>query len=196
MSELEFEESTHTYRLDGKIIQSISQILRPLSERILSAIPDQDVVEAARARGVEAHASIDRLNKGLCDRYESNYTEAWAKFCDATGFTPTHSEYRTYHPSILFAATIDVLGTLPDGRQMLIDVKTGSKYKHLALQTAGQAMCLSAHGLCDRNVLRANVHLFEKDGEWTYKIDEHNDPGDFTALFNFIGWQRAKERYT
>lgn len=196
METFRFDEDTHTYWLNEKVIPSITQILSPLAMANLSHIPDQDIVEAARQRGVEAHASIDRFNKGECDAYESNYTMAWARFCESTGFKATHSEYRTYHPSILFACTIDVLGTLPNGKQMLIDVKTGTKYKYLSLQTAGQVMALSAHGLCDREIPRANVHIFEKDGEWTYKIDEHNDPGDFTALFNFIGWMRAKERYT
>jgi len=192
----EFDRDRHEYRLDGVAIPSITNLLRPIYEAELSHIPDQDAVEAARERGTKAHAEVERFNRGECDEFESGYTLAWSRFCAATGFKATHVEYSTYHPTLKFGCTIDALGTLADGRLFLPDVKTGSKYKWTPLQTAGQAMALSAHGICERNVLRANIYLFEKGGEWTYRIDEHDDPGDFQALFAFINWQRAKDRYS
>jgi len=195
MPEFHFDRERHIYTLDGVIIPSITNILHVFSDRELSHVPDQDVVEEARKRGQQAHLDIERFNKGLCDQFESGHTMAWAKFCEDTGFKPTHVEHSTYHPGLRFGCTIDVLGTLPDGRQFLPDVKTGSKYKYLPLQTAGQAMALSSHGICPRDVLRANVYIKPKGEGYSYTIDLHENEGDFEALKNYIGWSRVRDLY-
>jgi len=196
MTDFTFDKPNHVYRLDGDFIPSLTNLLSPIYMPGLSHVPDQDVVEAARKRGTIAHDEIDRMNKGLCDKYESDYTLMWSEFCNAVGLRVTHSEYSTYHPSAKYGTTIDVLGTLGGTRAVLIDIKTGSKHKWHPLQTAGQAGALSLHGLCDRTVLRGNLRLIEKSGVWSYWWDEHGDPSDFNALHDFIGWERAKERYT
>jgi hypothetical protein len=189
-----FDAENHRYELDGEILPSITNILRPLYEANLSQI-NPDVLEAARLRGVQVHLSIERYSKGECDEFESNYTMAWHKFVVATGFKAEIVEVPTYHPTLKYGCIPDVLGRLPDGRQMLVDLKTGGKYKWHTCQTAGQAMALSYHGMCDMSVLRANVHLFEKNGEWAYSIDEHPNARDFKFLFNFINYERMKEDY-
>lgn len=195
MPEFLFDEPSHTYTLDGKPIPSLTLLLRTLSDRILSHVPDPDVVERARLRGTEAHKQIEMLNLGQCDRFESGYTMAWAQFCDDVGFSPTHTEYRTYHAGLWMACTIDVLGNLPSGQQMLIDIKTGTKYPHAPLQTAGQAMALSSHGICPRDVLRANVYIKPKGEGYNYEIDLHENEGDFKALESYINWHRVRENY-
>jgi len=50
MPEFLFDEPSHTYTLDGKNIPSLTLLLRTLSDRILSHIPDPEVVERARVR--------------------------------------------------------------------------------------------------------------------------------------------------
>lgn len=195
MADFQFNADDHTYTLDGKPIPSLTLLLRTLSDRILSHVPDPEVVERARIRGTLAHAQLERFNKGECDRFESGYTMAWAQFCDDVGFKPTHTEYRTYHTGLWMACTIDVLGNLPSGQQMLIDIKTGTKYPHAPLQTAGQAMALSSHGICPRGVLRANVYIKPKGEGYGYTIDLHENEGDFEALKNYIGWSRVRELY-
>lgn len=195
MTDFTYDDDLHEYRLNGVRIESITNLLRPLYEARLSHIPDQNVVERARERGSKAHKDIERMFLGECDQYESNYTMAWQKFCDSTGFVATHCEMPTYHPSYPFGCKIDMLGKLGDGTQVLIDVKTGQSQKWHTLQTAGQAMALSYHGFCDRSVLRGNVLLYEKDGEWTYKFDEHSDAIDFKFLHSFLGYEQLKGRY-
>jgi len=114
----------------------------------------------------------------------------------STGVKPTHIEFPIYSAHWRFACTIDVLGTLPDGRMFLPDVKTGAKKKWLPLQTAGQAIALSSHGLCPRDVTRANVFLHQ-DG--TYTLDIHESPIDFIALAGLLcgdsRWDDLEERY-
>lgn len=199
MPEFTFDEASHTYTLDGKPIPSLTNVLKVLSDRILSHIPDPEVVERARLRGTEAHKQIEAMNLGGGDRFESGYTMAWGQFLEDTGFKPTHTEYRTYHTGLWFACTIDVLGNLPSGKQMLIDIKTGAKYPHAPLQTAGQAMALSAHGICPRDVMRANVYLKPKgegyDYDYDYEVSMHENEGDFRALESYINWHRVREDY-
>lgn len=195
MPDFQFNADDHTYTLDGKPIPSLTLLLRTLSDRILSHIPDPEVVERARVRGTEAHKAIEAMNLGGGDRFESGYTMAWGQFLEDTGFKPTHTEYRTYHAGLWMACTIDVLGNLPSGKQMLIDIKTGTSYPHHPLQTAGQAMALSSHGICPRDVLRANVQLFPKGEGYDYKIGTHENEGDFEALTHYIGWHRVRENY-
>jgi len=195
MPDFLFDADSHTYTLDGKPIPSLTLLLRTLSDRILSHIPDHEVVERARIRGTEAHKQIEAMNLGGGDRFESGYTMAWGQFLEDTGFKPTHTEYRSYHLPLYFACTIDVLGTLPSGKQMLIDIKTGTSYPHHPLQTAGQAMALSAHGICPRDVLRANVYIAPKGEGYDYKIDLHENEKDFKALESYINWHRVREEY-
>lgn len=191
MSELEFIPEGHIYKLRGQVIPSLSEVLRSYSEPRLSHIPDPDIVEAARERGVIAHAETQAYDEGRGDRFESSYVEAWADFRDVTGFTPTLIEVPTYHPSMKYGCTLDRLGTLKDGTQIIIDIKTGSKYKWHPLQTAGQAHALSAQGYCERNVMRANVYL--KDGKWNFV--PHDDPADIANFFHiFMAW-KTKELY-
>lgn len=195
MTDFTYNPELHEYRLNGKVIPSLTNLLRPVYEPRLSHIPDQEKVEEARERGTKAHKDIERLILGDCDEFESGYTEAWAKFCRSTGFVASQCEQPTYHPSLLYGCTPDVLGTIHGRTPILIDIKTGGKHKWHALQTAGQAAALSLHGLCDRSILRGNLHLFWKDGVWDYSWDEHQDPSDFPALHNFIGWERSRSRY-
>ena len=189
-----FDATNHRYELNGEFIPSLTNVLSPLYEANLSQI-NPDVLEAARQRGVQCHLDIERYSKGECDEFESNYTMAWHKFIVATGFKAEIVEVPTYHPTLKYGCIPDVLGSLPDGRQMLVDLKTGGKYLWHPAQTAGQAMALSAHGLCDRNVLRANVKIHEKNGEWEYSIDEHLDAIDYNFVFYHINYHRLKDRY-
>ncbi len=196
MTEFTFDPVKHEYRLDGEVIPGITQVLGFLSQRSLQDIPDQDVVERARERGVAAHKSVEAYSR-TGEVSNDPYLPAWIAFVKSTGFKPTHIEFLIYSARWRFACTIDVLGTLPDGRMFLPDIKTSSwKPKWHPLQTAGQAIALSSHGLCPRDVARANVYLHQ-DG--TYTLDIHESPIDFIALAGLLcrdsRWADLEERY-
>lgn len=195
MTEFTFRAEDHSYHLDGERIWSITQILGFLSQRSLQDAPDQDVVERARERGVAAHRAVENYSR-TGEISNDPYLPAWMAFVKSTGFKPTHIEFPIFSAHWRFACTIDVLGTLPDGRMFLPDVKTGAKKKWLPLQTAGQAIALSSHGLCPRDVTRANVFIHQ-DG--TYTLDIHESPIDFIALAGLLcrdsRWADLEERY-
>lgn len=192
MTDFHFEKETHTYTLDGVVIPSLSDLLRPIVGDKYTSIINQDAVEEARQRGVLAHKETEDYDNGVGDPYASTYTEAWMKFREDTGFTPTHIEYSTYHPSLRYGTTIDRLGTLEDGSPVLVDIKTGQKAKWHPLQTAGQVRALSLHGLCDVNTTRVNVFL-KKDGQ--YAIDTHDDPADIQNFWHIVMAQRCRSLY-
>ena len=59
---LEFDDPTHTYRLDGLIIPSVSAILGPLSKAKYSGINERTLNRAAD-KGTAVHNSIENWIK-------------------------------------------------------------------------------------------------------------------------------------
>lgn len=58
---LTFDEATHTYRIDGAVVPSVTQVLAPLKD--FSAIPPA-VLERKRLYGSAVHKMIEREIKG------------------------------------------------------------------------------------------------------------------------------------
>ena len=195
MVTFDFDRARHVYRLDGSIIPSLSEILRPITERIYSQVPDQDVLEAAKLRGTQAHLDTELFDKGEADEYTSPYAEGWAKFRRSTGFEPTHIEHSTYHTGLKYGTTIDRLGVLPDGTKVLLDIKTGQFSSWHKLQTAGQALALATHGLCRPDVARIGVLLTVEGVKGDYKIVDHDYEGDLEFFRHWTRVQQEKWRY-
>ena len=56
--DLAFDEPTHTYRLNGAILPSVSAIMRPLSQALYKGV-DEAALSAAAARGTAVHNAIE-----------------------------------------------------------------------------------------------------------------------------------------
>ena len=194
MTAFEFDRERHIYRLDGAIIPSLSELLRGITEPIYSHVPDQSVVEAAKIRGSQAHLDTELFDKGEVDHFVSPNAAAWREFRSATGFTPTHIEYSTYHPTVKFGTTIDRLGVIGK-TQWLIDIKTGTPSRWHALQTGGQALALSAHGIVSRDVRRANVVLSANGPAGEYAIHLHEQPFDVNYFYHYAQVQKWRHLY-
>lgn len=111
---LEFEPGPHVYRLDGKVVPSVTAILAPLVD--YSRVPI-GILEQARQRGEAVHAACDRYNRGELDedgiaalpdpvrvRFDS-----YRKFLGDTGAEPIASELRVASRRLQYAGTLDVL---------------------------------------------------------------------------------------
>ena len=67
LPELTFEEDSHTYRLDGLIIPSVTTLMKPLSQAYYGGI-DAKVLGQAADRGSAVHSAIDLYSKyGVID---------------------------------------------------------------------------------------------------------------------------------
>lgn len=128
MAELTFEAVTHTYRLDGKEIPSVSKILEPLS-RLAYGDVNQYVLNMAAARGTDVHEAIEDYNLfgeyRISDEYEG-YMQAYLKWYSLRNPEVIKTEVRIYHSLLMYAGTADLI--CRSGEDIcLVDYKTSSK---------------------------------------------------------------------
>jgi hypothetical protein len=166
---LEFDAATHTYRLDGELVPSVTTVLKSVGLVEYSHIP-QDVLQAAAHRGTAVHYALELLDRGELD-YESLdpsiefYVKAYGRFCAESGFIPAHIEYRVFHGLHRYAGTLDRTGVL-DGALTVLDFKTGLVLPGHAVQLAAYANCL----VMPRRFRRIALQLC---GDGTYRVHEY-----------------------
>lgn len=129
MAEFLFDETTHTYTLDGVVIPSVTEICAPIT---CGKYPPVGVVQQAAARGTRVHelcalydmdALPDEIEAGLV-----GYVKAWAAFCRDYKPVWTHIElplYGVLNTGRPFAGTIDRIGKI-DGQTRVVDIKTAA----------------------------------------------------------------------
>lgn len=178
MASATFAAEGHLYQQDGVTIPSVTQVLALSGIADVSGIPLYRL-ERAAAVGTAVHAACHFLDEDDLDLESVHpeivgYVLAYQLFKTDTGFLPRSIEQRGVAEAggLRFGYCVDRLGGL-DGREALLDLKTGSKQQpSWAVQTAGYADALSHEGP------RIAVHL-AKDG--SYKLVHHEDESDFTT---------------
>lgn len=167
MAGLTFDEAPHIYRLDGKQIPSVSQIMEPLSKAKYGGIDDA-VLNKAANRGTAVHTAIEIFIKtdGFVDIQPefAGYMEAFEAWWKDFEPEPLASEYRMYHKLMGYAGTADLLCRI-GGKLTLVDYKTSAAVseKLHGVQLEAYAQALSSHGIEVEDKLI--LHL-KKDGEF------------------------------
>jgi len=89
---LTFEPLTHTYRLNGTILPSVTQILQRAGLIDFSSVPGA-ILQAAKDRGSAVHQALHYYNEGDLDAafttdfpQYAGYLSAWVRFLDESGF--------------------------------------------------------------------------------------------------------------
>jgi len=147
--ELTFEESEHVYRLDGRIIPSVTQVLEGAGLYDPSKYPPDvasrgSYVHVLTALNDRGELTVDML--GRFPEYDG-YMTAWRQFVRDSGIVFTGIEVHV-HGSLYgldFGGTVDRIGKC-DGSRIIIDIKSGAYEKHHAIQTAGYLECMPARG--------------------------------------------------
>lgn len=130
----DFDEEAHVYRVDGRIVPSVTEILSGvgLAENFMAGGReiDPDVLANAAERGTMVHLAIEleclgELDEDTVDDEIWPYLEAWRQFVDDTGFLPVANEFRFYEPANDYCGTADMIGYLGD-QLTVLDLKTGS----------------------------------------------------------------------
>jgi len=122
--QLDFEEETHIYYVDGVKVESVTQILKRLFPKKYADIPPE-VLKNASERGTQIHKAIEAFCNGFDDG--SNEVKDFDFLRKRYGFTPIECEL----PIILdfgektYAGRIDLLLKM-DGIA-LADIKTTSE---------------------------------------------------------------------
>lgn len=176
---LEFDELSHTYRIGGRVIDSVTQVLTKAG-----LIDTQWFTEEGKIRGNAVHKAIfydlqNDLNWARLHPVIKPYVEAWREFRTKTRLIPIFFEKRVYNPIHDYTGTLDLLCKI-NGRNWLIDYKTGDS-RHAHWQTAGYKYTPEILPyLPNRATLKLN-------NNGSFKFIEHpNDSGDFAEFINAL----------
>ena len=191
LSELTFDEASHTYRLDGLIIPSVTTLMKPLSEAKYGGV-DAKVLSNAADRGSAVHSAIDlHCRYGVIDiepELEGYFEafQAWAKDFDVK---PYATETRTYNKSLLYAGTVD-MSCSERGVDTLADFKTTANYSPMlcGVQLEAYSRAQESHGVKYQNM--AIIQL-KKDGNYCRHTDfppRMECWKVFTSLLNVSGF--------
>ena len=200
MPDLEFDAASHTYRYEGRVLPSVSAIIRDLSMADLRMVPPEVLREAAEF-GTRVHAlteEYDRANAAWLGHFydlperEWRCLEAWASFRHDMRWQNTHIEHRVRHHALGYAGTIDRLGVFhnPDtglSEQAIIDIKTSDPHDWHGVQLAGYHLAARSEGLIPtpgwmETVPACGRYAVYLRDDGTYRLRRYDSPED-TRVF-------------
>ena len=200
---------THRYMADDGVVPGVTEILsavgvstdfdelRAMSSRTSRAIDEKrDIGSALHA---DAHAYDDEdLDWFTVDPRVEPYLRAWAQFRANTCLVPITRERLVFDPHYRYAGTLDGIFQTPQGRVVLVDIKTGDpELSGCQYQTAAYAY---AYTLAAGTVVneRWGVQLIP-NREVPYAITPYTDWRDFQKFCAFVTTyycQAARRRRT
>jgi hypothetical protein len=188
---LEFDEPTHSYKLDGRPVPGVTSVLDPLQK--LDDIPP-DVLAAAAEFGQHVHQAchlhnLDDLDWQSLDPRLALYVEGYRNFLADTGFQVIHSEKRVASKRCQYAGTLDLFGLL-QRRPSMIDIKsTAALPRIVGPQTAAYSEALT-ETTGEKAARRYCLHLGPHLGARAYKLVEQKNPQDFTVFVSALNIYR------
>ncbi|MCL1986708.1 MAG: hypothetical protein FWG64_01885 [Firmicutes bacterium] len=171
LPELTFDEHRHIYKLNGAIIPSVTQMMRPLSNAYYGTI-DKEILQKAANRGTAVHQAIENFLLYEIDDIEpeyENYYNAFKKWPVVNNPQVIRlsdgqvaTENRVYHKIFRYAGTADLICEIDD-KITLIDFKTSASIVDMLvkIQLAAYSHAYKSHGYEIEQ--QAIVHL-KKDG--------------------------------
>ena len=185
MNDLAFDPATHEYRLDGRRVPSVSQILQ--SAGLIQPYTGDPFYGE---RGTAIHDACQKFNaEGDVWNFDPvvvPFVDAWKRFrADVMFGQIIMAEERVYQSAYLFAGTPDLVVKIGNDT-VLMDIKSGGRQPWHSIQLAGYAVLV--RGRCG-SVKRWAVYLAE-DG--SYKVEaftDRRDEGIFLAALSIVQWK-------
>ena len=176
---LTFDEDLHKYTDgNGLTIPSVTQIMKTAGLVNLDWIP-VEILEAKADLGKKVHSATE-----LYDRNDLNfdalhpalmsYLNGWIKFRKDFKFEPTEIEMQLLHTVYRYAGRIDRVG-LMGSDLTLLDIKSGTKQKTHAIQTAGYELLYNQNKKGIDLIKRRLVVYLSPD---SYEVEEHKNKND------------------
>lgn len=183
MPELLFDEPSHTYRVDGVVVPSVTQILAPLND--FSMVSPADL-EYARQLGTAVHKATELYDAGDLDESTvpdvvQPYLDAWIRLRRELPFEILGMEKRVFHPAHRYCGTYDRLVKF-DGRRCMWDIKTGELYPSYGPQTAAYKNAEEKES--GKRIEGRHAIQLRDDG--TYRIHEMKDPDDWPVFLSCL----------
>ncbi len=177
-----FDAKTHTYKLDGVVVPSVTQILGLAN---LYEFIDKKLLKRAADFGTAVHKATElydegRLNESNLDVALVPYLNGWKKFLNDTKFHVDLAEKLVYsHHG--YAGTFDRMGVL-DSKNTLLDIKTSTVVpKTTALQLAAYQGAWEEMG--GNPVDQLMCVQLKPD---SYSIKVYNNPKDYFTFLTFL----------
>ena len=170
---IEFDESRHLYKVNGRVIPSVTQILNHNKQNFYKD-------NGADITGTIVHKLLEDYDNGKnVDFYGEEYLtylEQYKAFKEDYEPSWDHIERRVYDEFMEYCGTVDRAGFFKNKR-VVLDIKTGSSVPAwAALQTAAYANALYPNDYPD--VFRMVLHINPKKLK-TYKVKVYSDQLDF-----------------
>jgi len=186
--DLTFDEATHTYRVRGARVPSVTQILAPLFS--FEGIPPA-VLDAKRDLGQRVHFACqlddeNDLDEASIEHDVAPYLNGWRRFLRETGAVVVHNEQRVAEPTLMYAGTLDNV-LLLNGAKWLVDKKTSFALPMaVGPQTAAYMRALGDPTVTHRGALR-----LRPDG--SFRFDPLTGVNDWAAFMACLTLLRFKE---
>ena len=172
---LEFDSDKHEYRVNGKVIPSVTELCGPLTYSKYRV--DNAVIEQAAYRGSLIHELTALWDRGDLEEDSimaadvGQYLMAWIQFC--RDYQPKWEFIELPLACRKFAGTIDRIGEI-DGKLVVVDIKTTSSMDR-ANKIALSMQLFGYWRLCSYNDIRIHYDKslgvqLKKDG--TYSVIE------------------------
>lgn len=194
---LTFDEGSHTYRLAGQRVPSVTQVIAPLHSFV--GVPP-DVLARKAALGTDVHLACELDDTGDLDDAATDpevmaYVSGWRAFRRDTGAKVLMNEQRLAHPGLRFAGTLDRLVEVRGGEVMLIDLKTAANMTPAyGVQLAGYQMLLEGVVLDDgRTVPSLTRKGLQLRPDGTYRLIGYTNPNDRPCFMGLLALHHWKE---
>lgn len=182
-----FDHTDHTYKVGGRYVPSVTQVLAPLSADY--KFVNEDLLRYKSELGSAVHKAVELDAKGSLDRSTLHvnvipYFEQWLRFVDDYKVTPIASEMRV--GSVLgYAGTLDLIASIGMATY-LIDIKTTARLSPaVKLQTAAYKKAYQECSPHHTNPIRAALRL-TKDNYYFETEMFKDDAGDLSAFCAFL----------
>lgn len=194
---LSFDAETHTYRVDGVVFPSVTEVLRPAETfaGMFDGVPI-GALELARDRGTYVHEGMALLVRGELDWSSINetwepYIRSGERFLADSGLVVTGSEVPVYSERLRVAGTIDLIGVWRS-RESLIDFKASAVVPPtVGPQTAGyRFLHRDQYGGGKSRMHRYCVHLTptSNPGYRVIPLEDSRDESIFLSALNLFHW--------
>lgn len=188
-----FEPDTHTYWYGMEQLPSVSEILRPLTESYLAAIPEA-TLNWKRDLGIAVHEAcelydLELLDETTLDERIVPYLEGYKRFWMDMQPSWDAIERLVVEPDARYAGRLDRAGRVA-GRATILDIKTSVAIQpSTAIQLWAYAMAYDEMAAPDLAVLQ-----LKPDGSYAYRTftdyDLYSETWD--ALLTIHRWKQRE----
>ncbi len=191
---LTFDAASHTYRHDGQVVPSVTQVLQILPA--YKGVP-ADVLAKAAARGTAVHKATEQYDDGSLDVAALDdellpYLDAYEQFLHDHQPETIAVESRVWHPLLRYAGTEDREWLLA-GVRCSVDLKTCvAMLPGIGPQTAAYMEAKNQGRPAADKIKRRYGLQLKKDG--SYALHPYKDKGDFNIFVACLTLHRFQEK--